>query len=875
MGRPIVVPCSLVRKAALPAHPEPVTFGIPFARGTVAPADRIEVGGPEGRPIPAQVRPLALWPDGSVRWALIDVVVEAGERAREQVTVSASSSAAPSVPAARVLLREAAAACTVETGAMSFTVPKDTFAPFAAASCRSRSAPAASSRITLEGGDGRILVPRLDRLAVETGGPLRLTLRGEGEFRSSREKPLARFVARLSFFAGTALVRLDFTIHNPKRARHPGGVWDLGDPGSVFFRDLSIQAGAGSPGRHRIGWRTTAGGAETVSDGGEVEIYQGSSGGENWRCRSHVDRHGRVPLPFRGCRITHAGQVEHVERADPVLSWSTPGMRITAAMPKFWQQFPSALEANGDGLRIGLFPHQFDELFELQGGEQKTHTVFLLCEPDAPDVSTAGLRWVHDPLVPCVPPQHFAASGVFPHFVAACDDPHADYVRLMEKAIDGPASFFAKREAIDEYGWRNFGDTWADHEDVHFAGEHPVISHYNNQYDLVYGLLLHFARSADPRWCELASDLARHVIDIDLYHTTEDRPAYNGGLFWHTDHYQGAGRATHRSYTAESPLAKRGREYGGGPSSENNYTTGLLIFHYLTGDPAAGEAVRGLADWVLRMDDGSESLLGYLAPGPTGLATRTRDDGYHGPGRGAGNSVNALIDAFVFCGEPRYLAKAEELIARSVHPRDDPGKWNLGDPETRWSYLVFLQALGKYLDLKDGRGERDAAFAYARASLLRYADWMLAHETPFMTRFDRVEYPTESWPAQDMRKSFVFDYAAKYGPPHLRERFAERAETYFRESLDGVLSFEGHAYTRPLAVLLSAGSLRAGFRLRSPEASDRDDPDPEPDFGVPQPFVTQKERARRRLGTPSGLLALARAALRPSVLRRVLAGRIW
>ena len=53
---------------------------------------------------------------------------------------------------------------------------------------------------------------------------------------------------------------------------------------------------------------------------------------------------------------------------------------------------------------------------------------------------------------------------------------------------------------------------------------------------------------------------------------------------------------------------------------------------------------------------------------------------------------------------------------------------------------------------------------------MRYAEWMLAHEAPFATRFDRVEYPTESWPAQDIRKSCVFDYAAQYGPAESRER---------------------------------------------------------------------------------------------------------
>ncbi len=45
-----------------------------------------------------------------------------------------------------------------------------------------------------------------------------------------------------------------------------------------------------------------------------------------------------------------------------------------------------------------------------------------------------------------------------------------------------------------------------------------------------------------------ANDLARHVSDIDIYHTSEDQAKYNNGLFWHTYHYVDAGKSTHRSY---------------------------------------------------------------------------------------------------------------------------------------------------------------------------------------------------------------------------------------------------------------------------------------------------------------------------------------
>ena len=74
-------------------------------------------------------------------------------------------------------------------------------------------------------------------------------------------------------------------------------------------------------------------------------------------------------------------------------------------------------------------------------------------------------------------------------------------------------------------------------------------------------------------------ELAAHVIDIDIYHCDRDKTAYNRGLFWHTVHYVDADTATHRSYP------KAGKVCGGGPSCEHNYTTGLMLHYFLTGDP--------------------------------------------------------------------------------------------------------------------------------------------------------------------------------------------------------------------------------------------------------------------------------------------------
>src|SRR4029077_10235142 len=116
-----------------------------------------------------------------------------------------------------------------------------------------------------------------------------------------------------------------------------------------------------------------------------------------------------------------------------------------------------------------------------------------------------------------------SATGVVPFLTPSRDDPHTEYLRLVDSAIEGTDTFAAKREVIDEYGWRHFGDIYGDHEAVFQKGPTPLVSHYNNQYDAVAGLAYQYLRSGDVRWFQQMDELAWHVIDIDIYHTDQDK----------------------------------------------------------------------------------------------------------------------------------------------------------------------------------------------------------------------------------------------------------------------------------------------------------------------------------------------------------------
>jgi len=825
---------------------EPIRVGIPWPRAEVFGGENVELRDQHGRSIVHQSRVLARWPDGSVKWLLVDAVVDAGPRERivlhlsrvERETITDTERGAPGV---KVI--EEPDRLVVDTGVAEFVMSRHAFGPIAAVTIGgveviSRAGMHAALRLV----DGRRGDAVADHVVVEAAGPIRTDVVIEGSFRCGKRVLPLRFKARLAFFSGSACVRAEFMVRNPEPARHPGGLWDLGDPGSFVFEDLSIHVPVAAPARE-LEWHAEDPLRSERGAFARFCLYQDSSGGENWDSANHVDGAGKPTVSFRGYRI-HADAGSGMQtigngcRASPSLRVVTHAGSVAATMKDFWQNFPKALRWEDGILSIGLFPGECGAPFELQGGEQKRHVVWFEFALVQSEATSARLQ---QPLAVSMDPLWVEATRTIPYFVVAEHEGEtvcSDYVRNI---VEGRHSFFRKREVADEYGWRHFGDVYADHEAVHHAGPKPLTSHYNNQYDFLYGALVQFLRTGDARWRELMEDAACHVMDIDIYHTAADRAAYSGGLFWHTDHYMDAATSSHRSYSRQNG----GSGYGGGPSNEHNYTSGLFYHYCLTGDPESAAAVIGLAKWVIDMDEGSRNLLGLIDSGPSGLASKTTSSDYHGPGRGAGNSINALLDAYRLSGDRRYMSKAEELIQRCIHPADNIAALGLDEPEYRWSYLVFLQVLGKYLDIKVELGEIDYLFQYARESLLGYAKWMLENEAPYKDVLHKVLIPTETWPAHDIRKCHVLHVASEYVGQKRGAAFARRARYFFDRCMQDLLSFDTAYVTRPLVILSVYGHVQAYFQ-RCNTASDRAWPHAY-DFGQPQGFRPQSARIKAEL----------------------------
>lgn len=835
------VPIQLTERAGIIRSQEPVTVGVPIPKGLCFSAGNLEVYDQHGRAQGLQTKILARWSDESLKWVLLDFQANVGAHEIVTFTLSQSSGTAGSGGAGGISVSRCNRDLVVDTGVAEFSISAACLMPFDRVIVRGvEAAGIRRSRLVVTDGEGSEYLPYLDGLEIETAGPLRTTIRAEGMLRSQGGTVLAEFIARLTFYAQSSTVKFDWTIRNSRAAIHPRGLWDLGDPQSIYFRDCSLYLGLFSEQVESVDWSAAPQGPVQSQRCELFELYQDSSGGENWQSPNHVNRLGRVMTTFRGYRLKLDGVlVDQGNRATPTIRVRSGGTSVSAAVQGFWENFPKALEVQDGRLCLRLFPRQYSDLFELQAGEQKTHSVFLQWDATA---DPQPLEWIHNRLAATVTPDWYAATNALPHVAPLSKDRSVSDCEmaaehLVNMAVTGTNTFFDRRETVDEYGWRNFGDLYADHEAVNWKGEPPLVAHYNNQYDVIYGSIVQLARSGNYRWHDLVCELAKHVIDIDLYRTKHDRPALNGGLFWHTDHYTDAGTSTHRSFSITSPQAKASPSYGGGPACEHNYAAGLLHYYYLTGDPAGQEAVALLADWVINMDDGSKRSLGWLDRRPTGYCSVTATQGYHGPGRGSGNSISVLLDGWLMSGSRSYLSKAEELIMRCIHPHDDIDRRNLADIEYRWSYTVFLQVIGKYLDLKGERGELDQMYAYAKASLLHYANWMAQHEVPYKAVLDRVLIPSETWPAQDIRKANVFCIAAKYASSEKREEFRAKADYFFQACIADMQTFSTHALTRPLVLLLTNAYVYSYYR-QHPSAS-APSPVRSYNFGRPRSFKSQ------------------------------------
>lgn len=677
-----------------------------------------------------------------------------------------------------------------------------------------------------------------------------------------------------------SLFCIEVTIRNTQAMDHSGGNWDLGASGYNMVHDFTLNFNAACDAEQTQRLLVFEEGEIQNVSGREIEITQYSSGGKNQFSKNHIDRDGNISVMQGGYRITCDQTTHFGRRASPQLYFTTQEAEYLIEYTAFWESFPSSLCVQNSKVSVGLFPRSAGMKFELQGGEQKTFEILIQRNPkiDETERPEPDSNLINKLFKPKRSNQHLREM-----FRIREHSPKSDskYDSLVNLAISGPSSFIEKREAIDEYGWRNYGDIWADHEAIGSPIEDPLISHNNNQYDCTLAFAIQYLRTEDNRWLDLMVPMADHAWDIDTYHTDQDKLLYNGGLFWPTYHYADAHTSTHRSYPRQlktSKIFEAGKDLesmgetgatlekqyaiGGGPAASHNYNTGWMLAYYITGKERYREAAVNAAQYVLKIDDGNYTPFRWLTRGNTGHSISSGDN-YYGPGRASANSTHALLTGHQLTGDKIYLDRTAEIMRRTVHPYDDLEKLDLLNAELRWFYTMYLQSLGRYLDYKIELNQKDQDFLYGVACLRHYARWMAKHEVPTLSKSDHLQYPTETWAAQDLRKWHILEHAARYeDDPLQRTGLLQKADFFYNYCMDYLTNSETNHLCRPLILTLNHGWQRDWYLENRDTPSFTDTISEKWDAQLP--FVPQREIAIRRfkkLILAAGLLGVASASV--------------
>jgi len=572
----------------------PVTSGVPFGRGALTDADAAALFDADGREVPLQTEALAAWPDGSVRWLLVDFQVDLAAKERKLLTLRYGGGVKRSAVERGVRVWREGPALFIDTGPMRLLLhPGQSSLPGKVWLEGVGGGPAFAKEgdcltqghlpsIVLVREDGKpYIVPYAgpgpehvaapSEAAVEQSGPMRACVRLAG-WHGSRDDRMFRYIVRIHAFRGQPFVRLFYTFINDHQA-------------SLMARlrllDLRFTQGPACGTR-----------AYNIHNGMLDEKWHGETRRVFQADESHYEVDGRA-----------AGK--HAP------GWAAAGAEhagFAVGLREFWQNWPKGLRLDVGSVDVELCPevpkslysgkplaeenklsyHLRDGLHTFKVGVAKTHELWATYFGGPPDVQGLSrfFRAAEEPLLATCEPAHAASTKALGDLPPANPEKYAGYDAWVGKAFD---AHLKRREKAREYGMLNYGD-WFGERRVNWG---------NLEYDLAHGLFLQYLRTGERRFFDRAEQAARHHIDVDVVHATNpllknpwgDAPRV-GDIWLHCLNHTGG------YYDEKNSKLPVSRTYHMGHSTNfgHVWVGGDFDYYHLTGDRRAREVAIEIAD---------------------------------------------------------------------------------------------------------------------------------------------------------------------------------------------------------------------------------------------------------------------------------------
>lgn len=524
---------------------QPVTSGIPLPQGHLWKSSEVRLSSPTGEEIPLQTTVLSRWPDGSVRWLLLDFQLDLPASEQSEITLEYGHAVSRS-DLSDMVIADDSETVTIDTGSLRMTLGK--------------TAPLIRS-VVVDGehwdgvSDPELVIRGAEALSigtarspygvmVEEAGPNRVVVRVRGELHDRQGSEALNFAYdfRLHFYRDRAMFRIDPTITN-LLGQH------LFHVKATDITEVSLTF---------PGWMGENDTTFTMGTLFDDELISGTA----------------TPvrlLQFNANQFTLNTVDSELSRRDRARGWvkfQSPDRHIGIGVRHFWEQAPKSIEVNDKGdLIVQLWAPDTGPL-TMGGGESKRHELYVsLNAKDQPMISS-----IVYPLRAVASPKWYSQTEALgrPLFVVQEEQlplyhpSIATYEAFVKIGYD---TIMRNRDLLNEYGWRNFGD-WKTTWDVDGWG--------NGEYDLGYTYFRQFVRTGDVRYLDLAETAIRHWIDIDMVWATND-PDWLGGGHSHSPN--------HSSYVGD----------------HHTWNQGMVDYYHLTGDRRGLEAARAVGDFFARL----------------------------------------------------------------------------------------------------------------------------------------------------------------------------------------------------------------------------------------------------------------------------------
>lgn len=677
---PATEPGQAPEPAAATESPHPVTFGVPFPRGALS-SDRsvrlVELGppgsgAPERREVPAFIRRTATWdrPDRDVKWLMVDAAVRPGRRyALEYGTLVRRADVQ-----SRLRVTDKSDGVTVDTGPLRFVVSRTRPGLIDAAWFdRNGDGTFADDELLIAPGDGSppsmiddrgtryLLAPDDFEVTVEQAGPLHAVIKISGWYRSPAGEKFCQFAARLHTDAGSPAVRVEHTFI-------------VGfDTDRTRLKDIALTF-ALRPG------------SQPKATFGVEHSARRSVSGQTWLVQDRADH---FTLSSGGTELATG------RRAPGWVDLVGSCGGVTVGLRRMWQEFPRELEVDGHSLVVHLWPAHGDRPLDFgaravlgpqryqawdrvyhaglyKGGLDQYDQAYGLAKSNdlllvfhAPNAGPAAslCQTLDHPVIVSATPEWMCRSDVMGPLHPRDPQRFADVERKFEAAF---ARFELLREHAALYGMIDYGDTlyhsrydaetksWQAEPWRRFASRfygHPVMP------------WVQFLRTGQRRFLEYGIDNARHVMDVDMCHLTQEKvgdyryPKHRGGR------YGGNGGILH--YAADL--------YDLGCDSHIDH---LLLQYYLTGYRRAWDVLQEEAEYYLWKDTQTGGTL-------------------HGWGhRMTGGALRTFIGLYEATWDQRYLALARRMADFCYQNQDEQGVIRFDDVYMFPGLFAYYRATG-------------------------------------------------------------------------------------------------------------------------------------------------------------------------------------